>query len=74
MAKCKTVLARVQVTLEVDVGSWGDNCTMKQIEEQGKEEALSKVGKMLEERTKGGNAGIRIVGQPTMSQIYATER
>lgn len=74
MARCRTVLAKVQITLEVDVGSWSDTTTMKQIEDQGKEEAVGKVRRILTENLKGGDASVRAVGDPVITRIYAVER
>jgi hypothetical protein len=64
------VLAKVQLTVEVDVGSWTMESTMSQIRDQGIKDAQGHVRRLLAE---GDSRGIRLVGEPTVSQVYATE-
>lgn len=71
MAKTKTVFAKVQITLEIDTGSWSDTTTFKQVEEQAKTDAKGVARRLLSETN---ITGIRQVGETVIAQIYATER
>lgn len=39
--------AKVEIVVEVEVGSWGKDCTFSQLERQASEEALNKVKRVL---------------------------
>lgn len=71
MAKNKTVLAKVIITLEIDTGSWSETTTFGQVEEQAKTDAIHVAHRLLQE---SNITGLRMVGAPVISQIYATER
>jgi hypothetical protein len=55
-----TTVARVQVTVEVTVGSWGPECEISQVYRQGAESAMGRI------RAAIGNSGhasnMKIVG------------
>lgn len=59
--------AKVQVTIEVTVGSsWGEDCTNKQVFDQAIREALGAVKTMVAVRRP---RDMRIVGEPTVEYI-----
>ncbi len=47
MSVRRSAIARVQVALEIDTGSWGPDCTMGQVTSQAREEALGRVKRLL---------------------------
>lgn len=53
-----STVARVTVTLEVEVGSWGPECNLAQVYRQGQEGALGRLRNMIQG---SGYKGIRIV-------------
>ena len=55
--------ANVRVTVEVDVGVWGNDCTLEQLLKQSAESALNKVRKQL------GDSQMRIVGEPSVTAV-----
>jgi hypothetical protein len=71
--------ARVQLTIEVDVGSsWGSDCTVAQVHKQGEEEAIGCVRQLLQEAITGDDrilkdraSRIRIVGHPKVTAVLA---
>lgn len=57
--------ATVRLTVEVrNLGSWGEDCSLKQIREQATREAIQEVRGLL-----GRSDCIRIVGEPDVSAI-----
>ena len=47
--KRASATAVVEVVVEVQVGTWGDDCTVKQAEEQGAKEAVAHLTAMTRE-------------------------
>jgi len=74
MSEQRTIAsARVTVTLQVDAdGTWGDDCTLKQMHDQAGENAVQQVRFMLQEHR--GHAGMVIVGEPSVELISARKR
>jgi hypothetical protein len=65
-----SVHARVTITLEIPVASvWGPTCNMKQISEQ----AITDVKGMLRNSKNSMMYGARIIGDPKVTAILATE-
>jgi len=61
----------VTITLEIDVGSWGPECTIDQAARQAKEEALGRIKRILMQSTQADADlhlkrdtlhGVRLVG------------
>ncbi len=71
--------ARVQLTIEVDVGSsWGGDCTVAQVHKQGEEEAIGCVRQLLDEARRSDVHAlkdwanrIKIIGQPKITAVLA---
>lgn len=61
-----TTFAKVQVTLEVPVGSWGPECKLNQVYQQAAESAIEQLSRLTEKD------GIRIVGV-TKIQAVSTD-
>lgn len=51
MSARRSALARVQVVLEIEAGSWGPDCTMGQVTSQAREEAADRVKRLLRAAT-----------------------
>jgi hypothetical protein len=73
-AERRTAHARVQVTLDFEVdGTWGPDCTVKQIHTQATEEALCALrrGCVINGTTINSNSkvGVRVVGAPTITAV-----
>lgn len=59
--------ARVQLTVEVSVGSaWGDDCNLSQVFKQGAEEARNHLINSLKP---GEHGRIRIIGEPKVTGV-----
>lgn len=59
--------ARVQVTLEVDVGAWNGECTADYITEQAQREGVQRVMQALQGRC-------RVIGEPVVTIVMATKK
>ena len=57
--------ARIQVTVELTAGVWGQDCPMDQVYRQAKEDALSKIHKEI--------PNARIVGTPRVTAVLVEE-
>jgi hypothetical protein len=68
-ARTSTV-ARVTITLEVEVGSWGPECDLAQVYRQGSESALGKIRAMI--GNSGYGANIRIVKAGPVEALTTT--
>lgn len=66
MAKANAV---VQVTVEVCVGSWGNDCSLSQAFDQAKRSAIDKVRTAL----KLPQAGLTIKGEPKVTLVTHDE-
>ena len=55
-----TGMARVQITVEVETSSWGEDCCIKQLYEQAAESGLANVTEVF---AKAGKR-VRIIGMP----------
>ena len=55
--------ARVKVTLELTVGTWGDNCGLDMVYRQAAEDAVQRLAKFAAAN------GCRIVGEPQVTAI-----
>ena len=71
MSERRTGLATVTITLEIETGSWGPECTLGQATKQAEEEARIRLDKILRDsassddqlRTKRMTLhGVRVVG------------
>ncbi len=74
MSEIVQAVARVTVTVEIDVGgSWGPDCTTRQVFEQAKERALRALrqGLTIHHMTSGKDTktGGRIIGEPVIRAI-----
>lgn len=56
--------ARIQVTVEVDVGSWGSDCQLDQIYRQAAREALAKVSRLIGSQGRVSNPKVLAVMVP----------
>ena len=45
-------MARVRLTLDVSVGSWGPNCLIDQVYRQASEEAINRVRSLVQGRAR----------------------
>jgi hypothetical protein len=57
--------ARVQVTIEIERGTWGDDCTVAQVHDQAGREAIEEVNRWVADTRRirsGALLGLRIVG------------
>lgn len=61
--------AKVQVTLEVEAGSWGHDCSIGQLHDQAAESGLREVLQLLKE---GAGSKCRIVGKPRVIGIVTS--
>lgn len=57
--------ARVQVTVEFYVGTWGEDCTQKQVWEQASRDAVAKITQNLSKER------VRVIGEPTVTAILS---
>jgi hypothetical protein len=56
--------ARVQLTVSIDLkDTWGNECTINQIQKQAKDGAISSMWKWVEE------TGVTIVGEPKVTIV-----
>lgn len=51
MAERRSAIARVQIVVEIETGSWGPDCTLGQITQQAREEALGRAKRLLRDAT-----------------------
>jgi hypothetical protein len=58
--------ARVQLTVETVVGSWGADCHLTQVFHQSKQDAIAAIEKELPR-------GWRVVGEPQVTAILTDE-
>lgn len=79
--------AKVQVTLEVEVGHWGGECDTQQVFDQSAREAVQTLYHVFEQAARGtASAGttdrslgklarnVRLVGKPKVTMILVRER
>lgn len=59
--------ARVQITVEVTAGVWGDDCTAAQVFDQAAREAINAVQVAIQSR---GN--MRVTGEPKVTAVFTT--
>ena len=64
MSKKLVATARVRVVLELQVGSWGDDCPMAQVYRQAADSALEQV-------RAGRLQAARVLGEPEVVAILA---
>ena len=57
--------ARIQVTVEVDGGTWGSECSMEQVFDQAKKEASIGVQSAIQKSYPRG----RVIGEPIVLAI-----
>jgi hypothetical protein len=53
--------ARILLTIEVTAGSWGDECSMKQVYDQSARDAREKLERL----------GFRVIGEPRVTAVLA---
>jgi len=63
-------VARVQLTVEVDVERWGNNHTLGEVIKKAKEEAVEEVRSY---RRMGSNTPLRIIGEPKVLTVLVPE-
>ena len=61
--------AKVRVTVEVDAGPWGQDCTAQQVFDQASREAPQKVMNTLSKL----GSGVRLVGKPKVTMVLVRE-
>lgn len=71
MAKQVKAIARVQVTLELYAGSWGDDCTVAQMHKQAADSALEQVHRLQTSRP--GSVHFKIHGEPKVVGVLTEE-
>ena len=61
------IIGRVQLTVEIDIGRWGEGHTIEELFKKSKTEALEKAVNLREH-------DFRVVGQPTVVAILIPEK
>lgn len=69
MSKKVSAVARVQIVLEITVGTWGDDCTVKQVHEAAAREAPNAVRIALQ----NAHVAAQLIGEPKVIAVL-TER
>lgn len=73
MAKKVKGIARVQITIELYAGPWGDDCTLAQMYKQAAEDALVQVQRLQTNRPPGGAVHFKILGEPKVVGVLTEE-
>lgn len=60
--------AKVQVLIEVSVGSWGNDCTMAQLDRQAREQAIGRVRNLI-----SNGAGMKVLKVESVEAVVAGE-
>ena len=63
-----TTTARVQLTVEVDVASWGEGCTTGQVYDQASREATGAVRCLIQKSNENATT-MRLVGTPKVQMV-----
>lgn len=56
----------VELTVTVETGAWGPECTIAQAVEQAREEAVRTISKIIDQ---SGKRNIRIYGTPQIARV-----
>ncbi len=73
-AKQRSYKAHVKMSIVIEVeGHWGDNCTIKQVEDQAKENAFNGLDNTIQAASKTKSAyGIIKFSKLTINEVLAT--
>jgi hypothetical protein len=70
MPKTITAHAKVRVTLELShLGSWGDNCTVAQVQQQAIEQAIGRCRQAFK-----NNSAMNLIGEPEVVMVTYPEK
>ena len=69
MAKEIRAIARVQVTVEVEVGVWDDSTPLSQVHEQARASVIQKVRQAMSGNGPTEQRQFQIVGEPKITAI-----
>lgn len=64
--------ARAQVTIEIERGTWGHDCTVAQVYDQAGREAINELNRLVSEArraNKGALRNMRIIGDPKVVAV-----
>jgi hypothetical protein len=79
----RTAYATVTVTIDIETGTWGPECTLAQVTKQAEEEAHGRISRMLTQATQADSQlhlkrdtlhGVRITGTSKVSVRLVAEK